>query len=127
MKEGTTIGDSHGIQPTSCLRSRATLVPSVVIFLLFFCSAACADGGTVVGRTLDPQGATVAGAKVKLLNAAGTKIAETLSEANGNFRFAGIDPGVYQITAESPAYVSVVAGVSVASVFSNRRMSLKEA
>jgi len=115
MKEGTTIGDSHSIQPTSCrnpsLRSRTTPVLSVVICILFFCTAACADSGTVVGRTLDPLGAAVAGAKVKLPNAAGTKIAETLSEADGNFRFAGVDPGVYQAIAESPSFVSVVAGV----------------
>ncbi len=99
------------------LRRRTTPVPPVAIFccILFFYSVACADTGTVIGRTLDPQGATIARAKVKLLNTAGTKIAETLSAADGTFRLAGIDPGVYQITAESPAFVSVVAGVSVAS------------
>jgi len=67
------------------------------------------------GRILDPQGASVAGARIKLLNAAGTKISETQSAPDGSFLFAGIDPGVYEVAAESPAFVRIVASVSVAS------------
>ena len=83
--------------------------------LVLFCTYALADAGTIHGRVLDPQGASVARAKVKLLNAAGTKIGETVSDQDGNFVFAGIDPGVYGVTAEDPSYVTVVASVSVAS------------
>jgi hypothetical protein len=76
---------------------------------------ALADTETIHGRILDPQGASVAGVKIKLLNAAGTKVVETASDQAGNFLLAAVDPGVYQITAEDPSYVTVVASVSVAS------------
>jgi hypothetical protein len=88
---------------------------AIVFYILFFHSVAYADSGVVFGRTLDPQGATVAGAKIKLLNAAGTKIAETVSDADGNFRLTGIAPGIYQLTAESVAFVSVAVGISLPS------------
>jgi hypothetical protein len=76
---------------------------------------ALADTETIHGRILDPQGTSVAGVKIKLLNAAGTKVVETASDQAGNFLLAAVDPGVYQITAEDPSYVTVVASVSVAS------------
>jgi len=82
--------------------------------LLWLGSCAWADTGSITGSVVDPQGATVAGAKVRLLNAAGSKIAEVESGSDGKFRFAGVEPGRYQITAESPAFVSVVNNVSVA-------------
>ncbi len=83
--------------------------------LVLFSTYALADAGTIHGRVLDPQGASVARAKVKLLNAAGTKIGETVSDQDGNFVFAGVDPGVYRVTAEDQSYVTAVASVSVAS------------
>jgi len=95
-------------------RPQYALLP-IATFVLLLCSAAYAIPGSIFGRVLDPQGASVAGAKIKLMNAAGTKVGETVSEADGNFRFTGVDSGVYQLIAESPAFVSVVAGVSVTS------------
>ncbi|MFZ0311564.1 MAG: TonB-dependent receptor [Candidatus Korobacteraceae bacterium] len=83
--------------------------------LLFSCAAAWADAGTLHGRVLDPQGASVAAAKVKVTNAAGIKLGETLSDQNGNFVLAAIDPGVYQVTAEESSHVTVVASVTITS------------
>jgi hypothetical protein len=85
-----------------------------------FCSLALstnafADSGTIHGRILDPQGATVAGAKIKLLNAAGTKVAETVSDAQGNFLLPAIDSGDYRLRAEDPSFTEVFADVSIAS------------
>jgi hypothetical protein len=87
-----------------------------IAFCIFFVAAAAgADTGTIHGQILDPQGATVAGATIKLLNAAGTKIAETVSDQAGSFVLSGVDPGVYQVTAEDASFVTVLASVSVAS------------
>ena len=120
MQGGNTnvVASAQRMPLSQRLRLRRRLqyaVLPIAILVLLLCSTAYAVPGSIYGRVLDPQGASIAGAKVKLLNAAGTKIAETLSDATGSFRFAAIDPGVYQITAESPAFVSVVADVSVAS------------
>lgn len=78
-------------------------------------STACAATAGISGRVLDPQGAAVLGARIELLNAAGSKVAETLSNPQGAFRFAAVEPGVYQLTAESDAFVQTAVGVSVAS------------
>jgi len=86
-----------------------------IFCVLFFCASAVAETGTIQGRILDPQGAAVAKATIKLLNAAGTKVGETVTDPEGNFVLAGVDPGVYQVTAEEPSYVTVVASVSMAS------------
>jgi hypothetical protein len=52
---------------------------------------------------------------VPLLNAAGSKVGETISDQDGNFVLAGVDPGVYEGKAEQPSYVTVMANASVAS------------
>ena len=50
-----------------------------------------------------------------MLNVAGTKIAETVSDQDGNFVLAGVDPGVYQVIAEESSRVVAVAGVAVSA------------
>ncbi len=77
--------------------------------------AASTDPGRVSGKVLDPQGAPVAGAHVKLLNSARALVGETTSDEHGDFTLKGIDPGEYQLTAEDPSFVSVVSAVSMAS------------
>lgn len=83
--------------------------------ILALCITALAETGKISGRVVDPQNAAVAGAKIKLMNAAGTKITETLSDQEGNFLIAGVDSGVYRLMAEAPSFVTLVASVSVAS------------
>src|SRR5271166_1620287 len=119
MQEGITESVRPRIQPLSGRharpRCRIFVVLQIALHLVLFCSVARADTAMIHGRILDPQGASVAGARIKLLNAAGTKISETQSAPDGSFLFAGIDPGVYEVAAESPAFVRIVASVSVAS------------
>ncbi len=79
------------------------------------CAEAVADSSTIRGRVIDPRGAAVSDVKIKLLNAAGTKVVETASDSGGKFQLSGVDPGVYRLTAESPSFVSVVSGVSADS------------
>ena len=93
------------------------VAPALRLCICFFglCVVAFGETGAVQGRTLDPQGATISDAMIKLLNAAGTKVGETVSDQSGEFRFVGVDPGTYQLRAESPSFVSVVASISIAS------------
>src|SRR5580704_273290 len=87
------------------------------LVLVLFCSnlAASTETGRVGGWALDPGGAPVAGAHVKLVNAAGALIQGTASDEHGEFILQGIDPGEYQLMGESPSFVSVVSDVWVAS------------
>src|SRR5271165_6004160 len=85
------------------------------LFLFFFCTHvwAAPETGWISGRVLDPQGAPVSQAHVKLVNAAGTAVGETHSDEQGRFTLDGFDPGVYQLIAESPSIVTVVQNVSI--------------
>ena len=98
----------------SFARSFWAVVSTISLILLFGATSTAAPTGTVTGQILDPQGAYVVGAKIKLLNAAGTNVGETLSDEEGTFVLLGVDPGVYQLTAESPSLVTVVVAVAVA-------------
>jgi hypothetical protein len=87
------------------------------LLLLAFahCLLAEPPADRVSGTIVDPQGAEVSNAHVSLLNAAGTTVLETTSDNNGNFAFNSVSPGAYQLSAEAPSYVSVIANVAVGS------------
>ena len=87
----------------------------IAICAFLLCTYAVGESGTIRGRVLDPQGASVANVTIKLLNAAGTKVGETRSNPEGNFVLADVGPGVYQVRAEASSFVTVLASVSVAS------------
>ena len=84
---------------------------AIVAFLLT-CSAVPAVAVPVNG-VVDPQGASVAGAELTLLNAGGSPITRATTGDDGRFILTNIDPGDYQHRAESPAVVTVVANVAV--------------
>src|SRR5271157_366889 len=93
-----------------CLRAEFT-----GLCLLLFCAHlwAAPEEGRVSGRVLDPQGAPVSQARVRLVNAAGATVGETHSDDQGRFTLDGVDPGVYQLIAESPSFVTVIQNLSM--------------
>ncbi len=56
--------------------------------------------GVVSGRVLDPAGAPVAGAAVRLLRAEGTPLRATTTDAAGAFRIAEVPAGRWRLRAE---------------------------
>jgi len=81
--------------------------------------AACLFAGTekpsrVSGRILDPQGAPVDKAHIKLRNQADTVIAESTSDAQGDFVLEAVPWGSYQLVAESEQFVTTILDVSLA-------------
>jgi hypothetical protein len=97
------------------LRCKVSRLLNVFLGLLFASSVAAAQSGSIHGSIVDPQNAPVAQAHLRLVNSGGNTVAETTSNARGNFTLSGIDPGVYQLKAEAPSFVTVVADVSVAA------------
>src|SRR5271169_717590 len=91
---------------------RAAL-PILCALLLSAALRADAAAGRIAGRVLDPQGAPVSQADVKLVNAAGTTVGDARSDDLGRFALTGADPGDYQLVAEFPAFVTVVQNVSL--------------
>jgi Carboxypeptidase regulatory-like domain len=96
-----------------CLRSAVC----VLIFILpaYLNALANTESCRISGRILDPQLAPVAGADVKLANAAGALIRQTKSDQQGEFDFEDIDAGKYQLTTEATSFVPVVQNVSIAA------------
>jgi hypothetical protein len=62
--------------------------------------------GTVAGSVVDRTGAIVAGATVKLSREGATASLETTSDSDGQFFFAGIVPGAFQLTITSPGFAT---------------------
>ena len=97
--------------------SRFGLWSAVVcgLYLFFACSTVSADPfvGHLDGKVLDPQGAPVPSARVSLVNAGGTALHTVTTDERGDFSFVDVDPGSYQLVADSPAFVSVVTNAAV--------------
>ena len=69
--------------------------------------------GRISGKVLDPQAASVREAKISLVNAAGTTVASTSSNAEGDFSFESVRPGSYQLTAEATGFLAIISNVGV--------------
>ena len=69
----------------------------------------------VIGRVTDPQGSTVAGAKLRLAPSPGSSGRETTSDEHGNFTFRAVDPGSYRLTAEATGFSGVSKDLVVVS------------
>jgi Carboxypeptidase regulatory-like domain len=78
--------------------SKMKFVFSMVLMFAFAgISLAQTSKGTVVGTVLDPNGAVVAGATVKLTNTETGVSREVTTTAEGTYRFEAVDPGSYKI------------------------------
>jgi hypothetical protein len=53
--------------------------------------------GQLAGNVTDPQGAAVPGTRIRILNAAGTPLAETSTNNDGHYRFDSIPAGAYRL------------------------------
>jgi hypothetical protein len=66
------------------------------------------ESATLTGTVVDPQGAAIPKATVKLTNEATNTETTTLSDDEGRYIFPGLRPGTYRITASSPGFKQFV-------------------
>ena len=71
--------------------------------------------GFVVGTVTDPNGASVAGATIKVTNTATGVSRETKSQEDGTYRFDAIDPGTYKLDVTATGFKTVTRDVIVAA------------
>ena len=76
-------------------------------------SVAFAGTFPLTGHVLDPQSIPVQGARVLLVNAGGTQINQATTDAKGAFQLQGIPAGQYQLTAQSPSFVTAAMSVAI--------------
>ena len=101
---------------SSTFHSRVPQAAMLLLALICTCAAtltASPQEARIIGKVIDPQNVVVAGALSKLVNAAGVVISEQRSDAQGKVEFKPVEPGQYQVTAEHPGFVKVIADVSV--------------
>src|SRR5580692_6351309 len=62
------------------------------------------DRGTITGTATDPSGAVVAGARVIAENSDTHNILETVTTSTGNFTFAQVPVGTWDVAVEAPGF-----------------------
>jgi len=98
--------------PDSKLRSPAAYVrTSLVGLALAFLIVAelplrAATGGSISGAVLDPNGAVIPGAKLKLVNTAQQTIYRAVSNREGLYSFPDLPVGHYELTIAAPGFAA---------------------
>lgn len=67
------------------------------------------------GSLLDPAGSVVAGATIRLSRLGDSSQKETITNSLGQFSFANLNPGDYQLSAECPGFAPVLRTVALAN------------
>jgi outer membrane receptor protein involved in Fe transport len=78
--------------------------PLLIALLLATAAAAAAQSltGTITGTVKDEQGGALPGVSLTLAGKTGSRT--TTTDAEGGYRFAGLDPGTYTLTAEMQGF-----------------------
>ena len=101
---------SHAMQPdTSPLGCKRMSAASLALSLLLFfipSSHAQLTTGSVLGTVTDSSNAVVPEAKVTLENDATHDLRKTVSNGEGHFAFAAVQPGSYTVVIEAPSFAS---------------------
>ena len=79
---------------------------ALFLFALSFTAHAQTSKGTVVGTVLDPNGAAVTGASIKLTNVETGISRDATTSAEGTYRFEAVDPGSYRIEVGASGFKS---------------------
>jgi len=90
-------------------------IATIALLLLVVCLAPlrAQQSGSLTGNALDPDGAAVTQARVKLQRAASAIERQATSDVEGHFEFSSLDPGAYQLTAEAPGFAALSLDVAV--------------
>jgi hypothetical protein len=68
------------------------------------------EAGTIRGTVVDATGAPVVGARVRLFREGSTTAQETVSDEEGQFRFADVAPGPFRVTTAAEGFVTMQFG-----------------
>jgi hypothetical protein len=94
---------------------RLTIATLGIFLLLVACSSVLGgpDPDRVSGKITDPEGVVVSGVRVKISNADGIVVRETVSDQKGTFNFGEIESGKYKVSAESSSFAPITADLTV--------------
>lgn len=92
------------------MRLQTLTKPITALFLLFMfavASLAQTDNGSVAGTVVDAQSAALVGATVKVTNAKTGKERTAVTDENGLFKIAQLEPSMYTIVVSSGSFQTV--------------------
>ncbi len=112
------------------MRNDLRLIGGTIVFFVLLVNTAAAQSATATlsGTVIDPQGAVISGAVVKITDRAKAFERAAATNESGYFSFSQLAPGAYAITVEQSGFAAAQTNV-VLSVNdqSNLRISLKVA
>jgi hypothetical protein len=81
---------------------RRLAILALLLLVAALPAAAQSLTGTIAGDVKDQQGGLLPGVTLTLIGKTGSRTSTT--DAEGGFRFVGVDPGTYSVTAELPGF-----------------------
>ena len=95
---------------------RLAIIATLVVCVFAFTAIAQTSKGFVVGTVVDPNGAGITGATIKITNSETGVNRTTVSQENGSFRLDAVDPGTYTVEISATGFkTSTRASVLVAA------------
>jgi hypothetical protein len=85
---------------------------TIVLLILLVGLVSLLPAGEITGKVVDPSGAAVPSAQVKLSGGTVKELA-TVSDPLGNFRFANLNSGVYQLTVTYTGFAQAVSSIQL--------------
>ena len=99
-----------------------------IVFLLLTLSSSLSaqtSKGFLVGNVVDPGGAVIAGAIVKITNTSTGVTRDTVSGSDGTFRLDAVDPGPYRIEVSQTGFKTTVTDNVVVGAAQTTSVSIK--
>ncbi len=89
------------------------LLAAGVLFLVVSGGWAQTETGQITGVVADPQGGTVAGAKIQVKNVATGAVRDVESDEHGSYTVPSLLPAVYEVTVEATGFSKLVRQIDV--------------
>src|SRR5437016_2285102 len=86
---------------------------AALLFTLIVIATAQSPTGSIAGVVRDPSGATVSSAHVKATSTATRQARTTTSSEQGDYSFAALSPGEYEVSVEAPGFQRILRQASV--------------
>lgn len=88
-------------------------LPALLLLLPPKMMAQSTTTGAITGQVIDPSSAVIPNATVTLKNTATASAATTVTDANGTYHFALLDPGSYTVSATASGFQTTTRAVAV--------------
>src|SRR5215213_6625618 len=97
---------------------KRTIIASLLVTFCLFCLAGTGysqgtNSGTIRGRVTDPNGASVAGASVKVTDLTTGLSRELTADEGGEYEAAALQPGNYSVTVSAQSFKTSVINVTL--------------